>query len=243
MIIYERTHPGVVLTNAELQQLELNNQSAVGFFTKETLSEVIKDFRDNTTLPTRPGVRIYRIRNASNTTTLKSLVGVAVKEDGFDAVPFPQNATPWRRSQRLRTSGNNATPVAYKESRLTFNAAFGLSRDGSLSAFFSETMLQPLLDDPNIDGVTFYEVPLDQAPTGKLSPQVSGQSGLTSYLAVGTTLVDGRVTHDPAQMTRNVLSDLPCPGYCLSLATTSASVANVEMDFNGPPYLIRWEKT
>lgn len=243
MIVYERTHPGVVLTTAERQQLELNNQSAVGFFTKETLSEVIKDFREDATQPTRPGIRIYRVRNSSNTSTLKSLVSVAVKEDGFDAVPFSQRATPWRRSQRIQTNANDATPIAFSTAALTFNAAFGLSRDGNLSAYFSEEMLQPLLEDPNIDGVTFYEVPLDRAPTEKLSPHISGQSGLTSYLAVGTALVDGRITHDSAQMTRNVLSDLPCPGYCLSLATTTAAVANVDIDFNGPPYLIKWTKT
>ncbi len=248
MIVYERSHPGVILTTGELQQLELSNQTAVGYFTKETLSEIIKDFRDGSPQATRPGVRIYRVRNSNNTSTLKSLVGVAVKEDGFDAVPFPQNATPWRRSQRLRTRANFATPVPYATSALTFNAAFELSRDGNLSAFFSEVMLQPLLDDASIDGVSFYEVSLNNVDSSKLSDKIddgtgSIQAGLTSYLAVGTRLVDGEVQHDPTRMTNNVLSDLPCPGYCLSLVSATASQPNVEMDFNGAPYLIKWEKT
>lgn len=176
MIIYERDHAGVVLSPAELGQLPLSNATAMGYFTKEAIRETILDFRDDTKTNTRPGIRVYRIRNAGNTATLQSIVAVAVKEDGFDAVPFPQNATPWRRSQRLQNSGTGSRPRAFSTDQLTFNAAFGLSRDGNLSAYFSETMLAPLLDDASADGITFYEVPLDASPQARLSAHVDRKS-------------------------------------------------------------------
>jgi hypothetical protein len=248
MIIYENTHPGTRLDADDLSNLMLSNETIFGYFTKEDIQKTMLDFRDTTGATNRPGIRVYRTRNAGNTSTLQSIVAVAVKTDGFDAVPFPQNAKPWLRSQTTRASGDNSSLNIPATVELTFTNAFRLSRDGGLTAFFSEAMLRPLLDDASIDGISFYEVPLDNVDSNKLSDKIDDgtgltQAGLTSYLAVGTRLVGGEIQHDQARMTNNVLSDLPCPGYCLSLTTTTASVANTDIDFNGPPYLVKWEKT
>jgi len=196
MIVYENTHPGARLGRNDLERLTLSNENIVGFFTKEDIQKTMLDFRDETGETNRPGIRVYRTRNPGNTRTLQCVVAVAVKIDGFDAVPFSQRAKPWLRSQTTEANGENSSLSQVATVELTLTNAFRLSRDGGLTAFFSETMLQPLLDDATIDGISFYEVSLDNVDSGKLSDKIndgtgSTQAGLTAWVAGSVVVKTG----------------------------------------------------
>ncbi len=240
MEMYFSNHPGRSVTAAELTSLALSNDNIAGYFTKAIIEKALEGSPDKPDDTIRPGIRIYRAKEVSRPVR-RRVLAIAVKADGFDDVPFSATRS-WLSSKHVNATDSRITDPPGDE-ELTFNSAFEEARHGGLTAFFSRDMLQPLLDNPAAEGISFYEINLDQL-IGSGEPILSDQPGFRSFLAVAVAPDDNNIIpHQVATPTNSVLSDQPCPGHCLNLIPSIATTANLELNLNAAPYLFPWEKT
>lgn len=225
MEIYKSTDRGVTLSPEELAALNLNAAGLISFFQIEDINSLLN-------VPDSVGIRVYEARQNAG------LVAAAVDGSGFDI------------GDSFLFSDKNVTIKADEHSRRT--AEFIVKDNRRLTAFFSRTMLEGLLGTvPATDrGIGFFRVSMnnlvdDHFPTMAMK---SIKGGLFTFIALAALIDEAGNMVMPTDFNNpveHVLSNFPCPGYCVSatVSISSAVVPNTTDEGNqlrSEPYLRPW---
>ena len=221
MIIYQANHPGQPIAEAAEQLRQRQEDQFRGFFPKAILLKILEP-------ATCVGIRFYH--GASSTPGERRMVAVGVAADGSEL------------SQRGGAGYFTSDAVAAGSSKQAITKAVargtvaGLSSPTSFTSFFSKTMLKErLLASEQVGGVRFYQTLV---------------SGFLTHLGVAADANGAVLAAALAGPFSHIVSDLPCPGRCATIAPLEAQqesalseplkrVSFAELDTE--KYIDRWQ--
>ncbi|MEM9527433.1 MAG: hypothetical protein AAGA31_12535 [Bacteroidota bacterium] len=240
MNLYDANHPGLTLSLQELGTLNLTGSRPLGFFRSADLHRMM-----NRSI-LAAGIRVYLAGENAQKTGSSSLVACGTKADGFDANEFNglTGNSPTKDPIFMRVKRPNLSLAADQLSRAA--AKQEVTTDTFLTAFFSEATIFDLLSAPGAQGISFFTAPLDpiESKVPELFPFPVKYQAL-SFLAVARSEANANSPFQPASETRTILSNLPCPGHCLSIGVNNmfsrGAVARSPTNFNRAPYINPWE--
>lgn len=240
MSLYDANHPGLTLSQQDLNSLNLTGTRPLGFFKSTDLHRMMS----HSILSA--GIRVYLAGENARKTGSSSLVACGTKADGFDANEFnglisnpPTNDPIFMRVKRpdLSLAADQLSRAGAKQEVTT---------DTFLTAFFSQATIFDLLSAPGAQGISLFTAPLDpiENKVPELFPFPVKYKALT-FLAVARSEANANNPFQPASETRTILSNLPCPGHCLSIGVNNmfsrGAVARSPTNFSREPYLNPWE--
>lgn len=195
--MYKQNDQGVALDNAKINA-DAQHARVIGYLSEANIDGLFKSQSDAV------GIRVYEAMN-------RNLIAVCVNSDGFE---LPARLKSQAFNTDLRRS---AMPPSTNDD---FSSEVS---DEPTSAFFSETMLNTALRQSmgNATGLAFLllEGLTTKHFTGRQTVQIwEANNLLRSIMAVPVQLLnDGKL---PANLSisapMGIMSDMPCPGYCLS---------------------------
>lgn len=240
MSLYDANHPGLTLSQQDLSTLNLTGTSPLGFFKSADLRRMM----GRSILSA--GIRVYLAGGNALKTGSSSLVACGTKADGFDANEFNGlTGNPLTKDPIfMRVKRPDISLAADQLSRAA--AKQEVTTDTFLTAFFSEATIFNLLSAPGAQGISLFVAPLDpiENRVPELFPFPVKYKALT-FLAVARSEMDANNSFNPSSETRTILSNLPCPGHCLSIGVNNmfsrGAVARSPVSFSRDPYLNPWE--
>ncbi len=234
MEFYDAKHPGDIIKDPKEQTLIRKDGTFQGFFPANKLKEFLK--KKN---PVCVGIRFY---NAGGLKEERRLVAVGVTADGSELNPstnlrYMASATallpmePMSRDQATHAVWE-AKALRKKEpdkARITF------------ASFFSAEMIKKLLEPKGtlkIEGISFYIV----------QRNIEGAGIVNTHLGVSSILDKGNskpVENIPSDSPSYIVSDLPCPKYCIAPVRVNDTIKFALADqpiLTNPKYLVVWDK-
>jgi len=206
MDFYSADHNGASLNSAELASLALSEDKLKGFFLFTQLDQLLHPapalLKTNQEIT---GIRVYESKNNAT-----SLIAVAVDTEGADI-----------RSLYLASGMPRRGLDSISMPRSTDDVETDLGNNDTIKlAFFSSKMINTLRSDQS-DGLSFYQVPLivndSQLTTDVLK---ANKADLESFIALPAVLDSSNNVVLPRDFDNpgaHVMSNLPCPGYCLNI--------------------------
>lgn len=194
MQIYSANHPGQPIAAAAEQLRQRQEDQFRGFFPRAVLLKILEP-------AACVGIRFYHA--ASSTPGERRMVAVGVTADGSEL------------SQRDGAGYFTSDAVAVGSTKQAVTKAIArntvaiLSSPTSFTSFFSKTMLKErLLASEQVGGVRFYQTLV---------------SGFLTHLGVAADANGALLPTAETGAFSHVVSDLPCPGRCATLAQTEAA--------------------
>jgi hypothetical protein len=249
MTFYSANHSGINDLNIfEIQGVIPDRHRPSGYLSKAEIGLALTN-KDCV------GVRVYKIRSGSPSSSINGLIVCGVLENGFDApeknIGFltDKEDTIFRMVKKISiTQGEHTfTPEAagvFKRSQIEAI----LSEEPPLIAYFSLAMLNRLLGGAQVTGILLYEVDLTPIQARVPNLSVPAPHKLASYLAFaarGTGSGEVSLPSFDLVSTPFVLSDLPCPGHCLQIdpkgVVSTGDLVAIQSRFDETPYPRPWD--
>lgn len=250
MTFYSANHSGINDLNIfEIQGVIPDRQRPSGYLSKAEIGLALTN-KDCV------GIRVYKIRSGSPSSSTNGLIVCGVLENGFDApeknIGFltHKEDTIFQMVRKVSiTQGEHTfTPEAAGVFKRPQIEAI-LSEEPPLIAYFSLAMLNRLLVIPQVTGILLYEADLTPIKTRVPNLFVAPPNKLASYLAFAARSTGSDEVSLPnldLVSTPFVLSDLPCPGHCIQIdpkgVVSAGDVVDIQARFEDNPYPVPWHE-
>lgn len=230
MILYETSHKGITLTQAQINAIPLTIAQIRGFFLKSDLEKILVESEC-------VGIRFYNITPSIGSSRI---IAAPAKSNGFEF----ENC--YLESRDIFGSSLNIPANKLINKVEARNMADANPPETQFMSFFSRDELENNLLAGSHDGICLYQTNLDIVEENDLSQNgqfhlIDIKKATETHIAFPSRLLNGALQL-LTSTDKNLLSIHPCPGHCLKkIETKRGRFPNPGTNLAlGDPYLFKW---